>query len=66
MKIRATTQTSLDLFFFKKIARIECSKAPEPVPSMSSISEIEAYPSSTIADDPSVLLSPTFSPSSSQ
>ena len=44
---------------------MESSKEPEPVPSMSDMSEITAYPTS-IADSPSALLSPTSSPSYSQ
>ena len=62
---RATTQTSLDLFF-KRVNRIESSKEPEPVSSTLGMSEIAACPPSPIADDPSALLSPTSSPSSSQ
>ena len=49
----------------KREDRMESSKEPEPVPSMSDMSEITAYPTS-IADSPSALLSPTSSPSSSQ
>ena len=64
-KKRATTQTSLD-HFFKRVDRIESSKEPEPVPSMSGISETAACPPSPIAEDPSALPSPTSSPSSSQ
>ena len=64
-KKRATTQTSLDPFF-KRADRIESSKEPEPVPSMSGVSEIAACPPSPIAYDPSALPSPTSSPSSSQ
>ncbi|XP_060154126.1 protein FAM162A isoform X1 [Globicephala melas] len=64
-KKRATTQTSLDCFF-KRVDRIESSKEPEPVPSMSGMSEIAACPPSPIADDPSALPFPTSSPSSSQ
>ena len=64
-KKRATTQTSLD-HFFKRVDRIESSKEPESVPSMSGVSEIAACPPFPIADDPSALLSPTSSPSSSQ
>ena len=48
--------------------RCECasdsSKEPEPVPSMSDVSETAAGPLSPIADDPSALPSPTSSPSS--
>ena len=58
-------QTSLDRFF-KRVDRIESSKEPEPVPSMSGMSEIAACPPSPIADDPSALPSPTSSPPSSQ
>ena len=64
-KKRATTQTSLDCFF-KRVDRIESSKEPEPVPSTTGVSEIAACPPSPIADNPSALPSPTFSPSSSQ
>ena len=64
-KERATTQTSLDLFF-KREDRIESSKEPEPVPSTSGVSEIAACPPSPIADDPSALPSPTSSPCCSQ
>ena len=63
-KKKATTQTSLD-HFFKRVDRIESSKEPEPVPSMSGMSEIAACPPSPIADNPSALRSPTSSPSSS-
>ena len=62
---RTTTQTSLD-HFFKRVDRIESSKEPEPVPSMSGMSEISAFPPSPIADDPSALPSPTSFPSFSQ
>ena len=64
-KRRVTTQIPLDRFF-KKVDRIESSKEPEPVPCMSSVNEIAACPPSPIVDDPSALLSPTFSPSSHQ
>ena len=64
-KKRATTQTSLD-HFFKRVDGIESSTEPEPVPSMSGMSETAACPLSPIADDPSALPSPTSSPSSSQ
>ena len=64
-KKRGTTQTSLDRFF-KSVDRIESSKEPEPVPSVSGVSEIAACPPSPIAEDPSALPSPTFSPSCSQ
>ena len=40
---KRTTQTSLD-GFFNRVDRIESSKEPEPVPSMSSMSEIAACP----------------------
>ena len=62
---KAYTQTSLD-HFFKRVDRTESSKESEPVPSTSDWSEIAACPPSPIADDPSALLSPTFSPSSHQ
>ena len=64
-KKRATTQTSLDRFS-RGVDRIESSKEPEPVPSVSGVSEIAACPPSPTADDPSALPSPTSSPSSSQ
>ena len=64
-KKRATTQTSQNQFF-KRVDRIESSKEPEPVPSMSGVSEIAACPLFPIADDPSALPSPTFSPSTNQ
>ena len=64
-KKKATIQTSLDCFF-KWVGRIESSKEPEPVSSMSGMNKIAACPSSPIADDPSALPSPTSSPSSSQ
>ena len=57
---RAATQTPLD-HCFKRVDRIESSKEPEPMPSMSSMSEIAACPPSPIADDPSALPSPTTS-----
>ena len=62
---RATTQTSLDRFF-KMVDRIESSKEPEPVPSVSGVSEIAACPPSPVAEDPSPLPSPTSSLSSGQ
>ena len=34
---RATTQTSLDHFFFKGVDRVESSKEPEPVASTSGV-----------------------------
>ena len=43
-KKRATAQTSLDCFF-KRVDRIESSKEPEPVPSMSGVSETAALTS---------------------
>ena len=64
-KKRATTQISLDCFF-KRVDRIESSKEPEPVSSMSGMSEIAACLLSPIADDPSAAPSPTSSASSSQ
>ena len=42
------------------------SKEPEPMPSMSGMSEIEACPPSPVADDLLALPSPPSSPSSSQ
>ena len=65
VKKRATTQTSLD-YFFKRVDRIESSKEAESFPSTSGVSEVAACPPSPIADDPSALLSPTSSPSSSR
>ena len=53
-----TIQTSLDCFL-KRVDRIESSKEPEPVTSMSGMSDIAACLSSPIADDPSALPSPT-------
>ena len=64
-KKRVTTQTASDRFF-KRVDRTESSKSPEPVPSTSGTSETAACPPSPIADDPSALPSPAFSPSSSQ
>ena len=64
-KKRDITQTSLDRFF-KWVDRIESSKEPEPVPSISGVSEIAACPLSPIADNPSALPSPTSSSSSTQ
>ena len=49
-----------------RVDRIEPSKEPEPVPSMTGVSEIAAFPPSPITDDPSALPSPIPSPSSSQ
>ena len=63
-KKRATTQMSLDSFF-KKVDRIESSKEPEPVPSMSGMNEIAVCPPSPVADKGSAPPSPTSSPSSS-
>ena len=63
-KKRAAPQTLLDRFF-KRVDRIESSKEPEPVSSVSGVSEIAACPPSPIADDPSALPSSTSSPSSS-
>ena len=53
-------------FFFRKVDRTESSKEPESVPSAPGMSETAACPPSPIADDPSVLPSPTSSPNSSQ
>ena len=64
-KKRVTTQTSLD-HFFKRVDRVESSKEPEPVPSMSGLSEIAVCPPSPVADSPSALPSPNSSPSSSK
>ena len=54
------------IFFFKRVDRTESSKSPGPVPSTLGTSETAACPPSPIADDPSALPSPAFSPSSSQ
>ena len=59
------TQTSLD-HFFKRVDRLESSKEPEPVPSVSGVNDVAACPLSPVAEDPSDLPSPTSSPSSSQ
>ena len=48
-KKRATIQISLD-HFLKRVDRIESSEEPEPVPSMSGVSEIAACPPSPIAE----------------
>ena len=61
-KKRVSTQTSLDCFL-RRVDRIESGKEPEPVPSMSGVSETAACPPSPIADDPSALL--TLCPPSS-
>ena len=42
------------------------SKEPEPVPSMSGLSSAAARPAPAVAEGPSALSSPTFSPFSSQ
>ena len=65
-KNKATTKTSLDHFFLKRVDRIEFSKGLEPVPSASGISEIAACSLSPIANDLSALPSPSSSPSSNQ
>ena len=52
--------------FFKTVDRIESSKEPELVPSMTGVSEIAAFPPSPITDDPSALPSLSSSSSSSQ
>ena len=64
-KKRATIQTSLD-HFFNRVDRIESSKEPEPVPSMSGMNEIAVCPPSPVADKGSAPPSPTSSPSSSR
>ena len=64
-KKRATTQMSLDSFF-KKVDRIESSKEPEPVPSMSGLCNIAACILSPIANDPSSSTISHPSPSSTQ
>ena len=53
-------------FFFKRVDRIESSKEPEPVPSMSGLGETAACSLFLIADDPSALPSPTSPHSSRQ
>ena len=57
-------------FHVANVQRCECatgsSKEPEPVPSMSDVSEISACPPSPIANDASALPSSTSSPLSSQ
>ena len=53
------------IIFFRRVDIIEYSKEPEPMPSVSGMSEIAACPLSPIADDPSALPSPTSSPYSS-
>ena len=64
-KKRSTTQTSLG-HFFKRVDRIEPSKEPESMPSMSGMSKRAARPLPPIADGLLALSSPTFSPASSQ
>ena len=52
----------LSLFFLeKRVDRIEFSKKPEPVPSVSGLSEVAACPPSPIAEDPSAPPSPSSS-----
>ena len=50
----------------KKKKRIESSKEPEPVPSMSGVNQVAACPPSPVADKGSAPLSPTSSPSCSR
>ena len=64
-KNRASTQT-LPEHFFKRVDRIEYSKEPEPVTSMSGMSEIEACLTTPTSYDSSALPSLTSSPFSSQ
>ena len=64
-KKKATTQTSLN-HYFKRVGRIESSRKPEPVSSMSGMSKIAACLLIPIADSPSALASPTSFPSSRQ
>ncbi|KAB0357880.1 hypothetical protein FD754_002036 [Muntiacus muntjak] len=52
--------------FTQRVARIESSKEPEPVPSASGGKDAAACPPSPIAEDPSAPPSPTASPSSGQ
>ena len=61
----ATTQTSLDPVFMR-VDRIESSKEPEPVPSMSGLCNIAACILSPIANDPSSSTISHPSPSSTQ
>ena len=51
---------------FKRVDRIKSSKEPEPMSSTPGMREIAACPLFPIVQDPSALLSPTSSPSSSQ
>ena len=62
---RATTQMSLD-HFFKRVDRVEPSKEPKPVPSVSGMNEVAACPPTPIAHNSSALPSLTSSPFSSQ
>ena len=48
------------------VSRIESSKEPEPVPATPGMSETAVCSPSILQMDPSTLLSPTLSPSSSQ
>ena len=64
-KNRPPTQTLLD-HFFKRADRIESLKEPEPVTSMSGMSEIEACLPTPTSHDSSALPSLTSSPFSSQ
>ena len=59
---RATTQTSLD-HFFKRVGRIKSSRVPEPVPSVSGMSEITACRPSPITNNPQVYHLPPPLPS---
>ena len=60
-KKRATIQISLDPFS-KRVDRVEPTKEPEAVPSVSCVSEIAACSLSPIADNPSALPSPPCLP----
>ena len=53
------------IILFKRVDRIESSKEAERMPSTSGMNEIRVRPPSPIADDPSAVPSPTFSPSPS-
>ena len=59
--------TNLQVVNFQRCERASgSSKEPEPLPSMSGVSDTAACPPSPIADNPSAVPSPTSSPSSSQ
>ena len=60
---RAATQMSWD-HLLERGDRIETSREPETVPSVSGMSDVAAGPPSTIGDDPSAVPSPSSPPSS--